>query len=479
MSTHDTTAAPPAATTRWARAAENRWAALPVVLAGTFMVVLDFFIVNVALPAMQSDLHASETAIEWVVAGYGLTSAIGLITFGRLGDRAGRLRIFSLGLALFTLASLACGVAPSSGALVVARLAQGLAAAMMTPQVLSIIGVVYAGEDRVKALSTYGMVMGLAAVGGQLIGGALVQADLFGLGWRSCFLINVPIGVAALVLGPKLVPESRAERAQRIDLVGTLLSSLFLVALLLPLVEGRQHGWPTWTWLSFGASAVLFGAFVASQRRRGTRGGAPLLELAMFRSRSLSAGLIAQLVLWMGQASFFLVYALYLQQGRGLNALQAGLVFTMLAAAYLGASMRAPALTMRLGRVLPAIGGVVLAAGHAAFVIGVNAVGDGGALWALIPGMVLVGAGMGLTITPIASIVMTTVSAERAGALSGVLASMQQVGNAIGVAVVGVIFFGALGGGFAHAFRVSEWALVAVGLALAALTRLLPSRRAA
>jgi MFS family permease len=213
-----------------ARARASRWAPLPIVLAGTFMVVLDFFIVNVALPSMQADLGAGSGAVEWVVAGYGLTCAVGLITAGRLGDQIGRRRMFSLGLALFTLASAACGLAWSPGALVVARLVQGGAAAMLMPQVLSIIGVAYSGAERVRALSTYGMVLGVAALGGQLIGGVLVQADIAGMGWRSCFLINLPIGIAALALTPRVVPESREPDARRLDPVGTALVTLGLAA---------------------------------------------------------------------------------------------------------------------------------------------------------------------------------------------------------------------------------------------------------
>src|SRR3954449_7075274 len=217
------------------RLAASRWAALPVVLAGTFMVVLDFFIVNVAMPAMQADLHAGTGAIEWVVAGYGLTFATLLISAGRLGDRHGRRRMFSAGVALFTLASAACVLAWRPTSLVAARLAQGVAAALLSPQVLSIIGVAYTGPDRVRALSVYGIVLGLAAVGGQLLGGVLVQADVAGLGWRSCFLINVPIGVAALALAPRVIPESRNEHASRLDVTGTLLVTAGLTAVVLPL----------------------------------------------------------------------------------------------------------------------------------------------------------------------------------------------------------------------------------------------------
>ena len=213
------------------------------------MVVLDFFIVNVALPSMQLDLHASDGALEWVAAGYALTSAVFLLTAGRLGDRIGRRRAFSLGLGLFTASSAACGAASGPEMLIVARLLQGVAGALLMTNVLSIIGVLYDGEDRTRAMTAYGLSLGLAAVGGQLIGGVLVQADIAGLGWRSCFLINVPIGVVALVLAPRLIGESRMARVGGLDLAGSLLLTAGLTAILLPLVEGRQHGWPAWTWI--------------------------------------------------------------------------------------------------------------------------------------------------------------------------------------------------------------------------------------
>jgi EmrB/QacA subfamily drug resistance transporter len=474
MSAHDFASSPPLPTTRLARARSHRWAALPVVLAGTFMVVLDFFIVNVAMPAMQADLHAGTGAIEWVLAGYGLTFATLLITAGRLGDQHGRRRMFSLGLALFTVASAACGLAWSPTALVVARLAQGIAAALLSPQVLSIIGVAYSGPDRVRALSVYGIVLGLAAVGGQLVGGILVQADVLGLGWRSCFLINVPIGAVALAVVAHVVPESRAERSSRLDVTGTALITAGLTAVVLPLVEGRQHGWPLWTWLSLAAGPAILLTFAAHQRRLARRGGAPLLDPILFRERAFTAGLLTQLVFWCGQASFFLVLALYLQLGRGLDALRAGLVFTILAVAYLAASMKAPKLAPRLGRRLPALGALVLAAGHALLAASVAGVGTTGPVGLLAPALLLVGAGMGLVITPLTATVLASLEPQRAGAAAGALSTMQQVGNALGVAVTGVVFFGALHGGFAHAFEISLVQLAVLCVAVAGLTRLLP-----
>jgi EmrB/QacA subfamily drug resistance transporter len=444
-------------------------------MAGTFMIVLDFFIVNVALPSMQSDLHASTSALEWVVAGYGLTFSTLLITAGRLGDQIGRRRVFAIGLALFVATSAACGIAPNADLLVVARILQGVAGALISPTVLSIVGVVFVGADRVRAISIYGMTLGLAAAGGQLIGGLLIQANPAGLGWRSVFLINLPVGAGALALTRRWVPESRADVSRRLDLVGTALLTAGLTAVVLPLVEGRQLGWPAWTWLSLAAAPLLLASFAVHQQRLGGRGGAPLLDPALFRDRTLTAGLITQLGLWCGQASFFLVLALYLQPGRGLEPLQAGLVFTILAGAYLLASMRAPALTLRFGRTLIGAGALTLAAGHILLLAAVSADGVGGSIGALVPGLLLVGAGMGLCITPLTTTVLASAGPQSAGMVSGALSTMQQVGNSIGVAVVGVVFFGAVPHGYGHAFSLSVAGLGGLMLGVAALSRMLPS----
>ncbi|MGH2894462.1 MAG: MFS transporter [Solirubrobacteraceae bacterium] len=456
----------------------SRWLPLPVILAGTFMVVLDFFIVNVALPSMQAHLHASNGAIEWVVAGYGLTNAVFLITGARLGDRLGRVRVFTAGLALFTLASAGCGLAGSPEMLVISRLAQGCASALLMPNVLSIIGVLYDGADRAKALAAYGMTMGLAAVSGQLIGGILVEANPAGLGWRSCFLINLPIGVLAVIAAPRVIRgrgvESRGQ-ATSLDLAGTVLATLGLTAIVLPLVEGRAHGWPLWTWLALGVAPVLLGAFALQQRRLAARGGSPLMPPELFASRSVTVGLAAQLLFWSGQASFFLVLSLYLQLGRGMSALHSGLVFTILAGAYLLTSLRAPALTVRHGRQVLAAGAGMLAVGHLTLVLTVGDIGVGGSVLALAPGLALVGAGMGLGITPLASLIMAAAPSQHVGATSGVLATMQNVGNAIGVAMVGVLFYGAVSHGFAGAFQLSVVALAVTLAAVAALTRLIPA----
>ena len=451
----------------------KNWIALPVLLAGAFMVVLDFFIVNVALPSIATDLGAGESSLEWVVAGYGLTFAAFLITAGRVGDEFGRRRVYALGLGLFTAASAACGLAPSPGTLVLARIAQGVAGAVVMPQVLSIIGVTYKDADYVRALSYYGVALGLAAVGGQVIGGALVQTDVAGLGWRGCFLINVPIGLAALAATPRLVPESRAPARARIDLPGAVVLALGLTAVLLPLTEGRQHGWPAWTWITLGVAPLILGEFVVHQARLARRGGGALLDLGLFRERTFAAGVLTQLFLACAQASFFVYLALYLQDGRGLNPLEAGLVFTILALAYVAVSGPAPDLTKRFGRSVVAAGGASLAAGLLALALATAEVGVGGSILVLVPGLVLVGAGIGLCFTPLTSTVLSGVDPARAGAASGAMGTITQVGYALGVAVTGVIFFGA-GHDLGHAFKLSLLQLSALALGIVVMSRLLP-----
>ncbi len=304
------------------------------------------------------------------MAGYGLTFAVFLGASGRIGDRIGRRRALSVGLGLFVVTSGLWGLAPSAAVLFGARFGQGIAAAMFSPDVLSLLGVVYTGSKRVRAITAYGILMGLAAVGGQVVGGLLIAADVGGSGWRAIFVINVPIGVIALALVPRIVPESRAEHARRVEAFGMALVTLALIALVLPLIEGNALGWPAWRWASFSASAVCPVSFVVHQRRLAVRGGAPLLDPGLIRSATLRSGLSTQLTFWCSQASFFLVLSLYLQDGRGLDPLDADLVFTILAASCLVVSLRAPALTARFGRDPVLVGAFLVAGGN-------GALGDG------------------------------------------------------------------------------------------------------
>ncbi|HXT93034.1 MAG TPA: MFS transporter [Trebonia sp.] len=444
--------------------------ALPVLLAGTFIALLDFFIVNVALPDIQGSLHAGASAVQFIVAGYGLALAAGLITAGRLGDLYGRRRMYVIGLALFTVASAACGIAPGADFLVGARVVQGAAAAMALPQILGIINTSYTGARKAKAYTAYGMAIGFGAVFGQLIGGALIELNVAGLGWRSIFLINVPIGLAAALLAPRLVPESKAPGGARIDFIGTVLVAAGLVAIVLPLVEGQQEGWPAWTFGCLAAAVVLLGAFARYQYRLAARNGSPLINLALFRERAFSAGVVTNVVYQMMMASFFLVLALYLQDGRGLSALESGLIFLPLGLGYFAASAASVKLARRLGRQVLALGALVVSAGY--LLLAVTASDSTG--W-LIPGLVVAGIGMGFAIAPMPAIVLAGVKPDHAAAASGVVSTAQQAGNAIGVAVIGVIFYHALGGGsYPHAFSLGLIAMAALGVVGAALVQLFP-----
>jgi MFS family permease len=442
---------------------------MPVLLTGTCLIVLDFFIVNVALTSVQRDLRAGPTAIEWVVAGYGLTFAVLLLAAGRLGDRYGRRRTLGAGVAVFTAASLLCGVAPSAAVLVGARLLQGAGGALISPTVLAFLGVLWTGPARARAVGRYATAMGLAAAGGQLAGGLLLQADVAGLGWRAIFLVDVPVGSALLGLLPRALPELRSGTAAPLDPAGLALATLALIALVLPLVDGREDGWPAWTWVSLGLAPVLSGAFVAVQRRRAV----PLIDPRWFRDRAFRVGTATQFGFWCGQASYFLVLALWLQAGRGLSALGAGLVFSILAAAYLAASLRAAALLARFGRSVVVAGALLLAAGHLATLLAV----DGGAgVAGVVPGLVLAGAGMGLCLAPITATVLASVDPQRAGAVGGLMSTLQQVGNSVGVAVVGLVFFGTAGSGYDRAFGLSSLLLAGLLLAVAGCAARLPGR---
>ena len=478
LTTHDNVPPGDSALPPPAAAGLPRRSPLPVLMCATFMMVLDFFIVNVALPSIQSRLHASAAATEWVVAGYGLTFAVFLVTAGRLADRYGRRAVFCAGMALFVVASAACGLAPTAGVLVAARLAQGLGGALISPTVLAIIGVAYPGPARVRAITMYGMVMGLAAAGGQLLGGLAIALNPFGLGWRVVFLVNVPVGLVALAFSRRQIAESRAEQAVPLDLPGMALVTLALTALVLPLVEGTQLHWPGWTFVSLASVPALLCLLAAREFRAARGGGAPLLDPVLFRNRALASGLVTQLAFWCGQASFFLVLALYLQLGLGLTALKAGLIFSVMAVSYLAASLRAPALTLRHGRSLITIGATLLAVGEGALLLTVGLLhgsSAASAVW-LIPGLIPVGAGMGLAITPLTTTVLAHVDPLRAGALAGALSTMQQVGNSVGVSVTGVIFFGAVHVGYSQAFRLSLVQLACLLLGVAALSRLLPAK---
>ncbi|HWU20049.1 MAG TPA: MFS transporter [Nocardioides sp.] len=441
---------------------------LAVLLGGTFLVVLDFFIVNVALPQLQTDLHAGESGLEWVVAGYGLSFGALLMAVSRLGERWGRRRMYAAGVLVFVIASALCGAAPTIGVLVAARVVQGVGAAMLAPMVLALIGDVYQGPARLRALGTYSTVMGVAAAGGQLVGGLLIQADPAGLAWRSVFLVNVPLGLLVLVAVPRVLPRVPADRSARVDVPGLVLATAATTAVILPLLEGRRLGWPLWTWVSLAAGALLAAAFVRWSAGMVARGGTPLFDPAAFASSAVRRGLVGQILLFCGMASFFLVLALYLQVGRGLSPLASGTVFTPMALAYMAGTRRASALVARYGARAVAGGAVLFTLGHLLLLAAVEVEGEGGSVLALVPGLVVAGLGMGICLSALVGSVMGAVPPVHAATVSGTLSTVQQLGNSIGVALIGLVFFGAAAHGIDVAF-VRSLACLAAGTAVLAV----------
>lgn len=460
----------------------NRRFTLPVLLAGTFVAFLDIYIVNVALPTTQKAMHTSTSTIQWVVAGYGIALAVGLVTGGRLGDLMGRRTMFIVGLALFTIASTACGLAPDATALIAARVAQGLAAALLLPQVLGMINVIFSGAGRLRAYTAYGVTIGLSAVFGQLIGGALIQADIDGYGWRTIYWINVPIGLLAIALAPWALPALERRPRTRLDLVGAALLGGGLLTLILPLVEGRQDGWPAWTWYCLAAAPVVGLVFLAYQRRLKRSGGNPLVDLNLFTDRAFSVGLALAMTYYLAITSFFFVLSLYLQLGRGLSPLHAGLLFGSLGIGYIATSLRSGKLAARFGRQVLAVGACIQALGYGLLALSVHHFGAGHPVAWLAPALALIGCGIGLALAPMSSTVLADVAPGHAAAAAGLLATMQQVGGALGVAVVGIVYFAALGqpahaGSFGRAFTLALFVTAAFCLLTACLVQLLPDHR--
>jgi len=423
----------------------RRWLTLIILLLAAFMNLLDVSIVNIAIPSIQRDLHATYADVQWALAGYTLAYALVLITGGRLGDIFGRKRLFLIGVTGFTVMSALCGAAQGPGMLIACRVVQGAMGAIMVPQVLAVIQVIFPPAERIKALAGFGVTAGLGTVSGPLIGGLLIQSNLLGLTWRPIFLINVPVGILAVAASAVLVRESRAPRPPKLDPVGVGLVSAALLLLLYPLVEGRQLGWPAWTFASMAAAAPVLAAFIGYERLKARRDGSPLVHVSLFRERGFSAGMAIALAFFLGIASFGLVLTLFLQLGLGFTPLHAGLTFLPFSAGLLVSSGAAARLAPRFGRGVTMAGALVIAAGMAGLIAIVRHYGAGVTTWELTPGLVAAGLGLGAVIAPLADIVLARVPKQEAGSASGVFNTGLQLGNSIGIAVIGVIFFGMLG----------------------------------
>lgn len=447
-----------------------RWIAVVVLLIASFMDLLDTTIVNVALPSIQEDLDASSSQLVWIVSGYVLSFAVLLITGGRLGDRYGRKNIFNLGVFGFTLASIGCAFAQTADLLVISRLIQGAFGAIMIPQVLSIIQVLFKPKERAAVFGLVGAVSGLAAVAGPLIGGLLVSGDVFNLGWRSIFIINVPVGILLLIASFAFVPNSKSKNPVKLDILGVSLITAALFMLIYALIQGREQGWPIWIWLMMATSPVLIGAFILLQNRAEKNSGIALIPPSLFRNRGFSAGVVTSFAALSSIGAFFLILALYLQIGLGFTAIQAGLATLPFSiGAFLGSGVAVP-LAPRIGKLLIVIGSIFQLIGYFLVKQVILNQGDGLVGTDLIAAMAIAGIGLTLILVPLNDLALAQTDIENAGAASGVLNTFQQVGGAIGVAVISVVFFDVVGANFSPSglrdgFELAIWVpLVSVAL---------------
>ena len=419
------------------------------------------------------------------MAGYTLAFALMLITGGRLGDIYGRKRVFLVGVAGFTAASVAAGLAPTAEALIVGRVVQGLFAGVMVPQVLSIAQAIFPPRERFAAFALFGIVLSLAAVVGPLLGGLLTELDIAGLSWRPIFLINVPVGVFALVAAARLVPESRSPHALRLDLIGVGLITIALLLVLYPLVEGQTLGWPTWTFLAMALSIPVFGVFALWERRKAALDGSPLTEPSLFRQRSFVAGALLSLVLFSGLASFWFVLVLWMQAGLGFSPFTTALAGMAWPLAVMASGAVGAKLAGSVGRRLLNVGLGLMAIGVAGVIATINAVGASMEPWQLAPALAVAGVGMGITMPSLFDFILADVPPRHAGSASGVVNTVVQLGSATGIAIVGVIFFGLVDASTAPpadslttAIGQTLWFQVAAFGTAALLAFLLPSRAA-
>ncbi|MBL1075582.1 MFS transporter [Nocardia sp. 2] len=427
------------ATTESEQTVAHRWLGLLAILAATLLNLLDATIVTVAAPAIRADLGGSVATVQWLSAGYTLAMAIGLLTGGRLGDMYGRKRVLQIGLTGFLVASMLCGLAGSIELLLIGRIAQGLFAAVMVPQCFGLIRDLF-GREFGKAYAAFGPLIGIATIAGPIVAGLLVDADVLGTGWRSIFLMNLPLGLVALALGAWILPAASPLPGLKLDLRGAIVAGTGMALLLYPLVEGRELGWPWWSIAMLIASIPVLGAFAADQSRRNRAGRVALVDLGVFAKRSYTSGIVFVTVFFGGIGGFSLAVGLFLQMGLGYGALRASLTMAPWAVgAFLGSGLSA-GLAPRLGR-------SVLHLGLAGMTVGLIALffqfgGDSApTASALAPALLAYGLGMGMIFVPLFGIIVGDLEDHEIGSASGLLESFQQGAAALGVAALGTVFF--------------------------------------
>ncbi|HJZ25990.1 MAG TPA: MFS transporter [Streptosporangiaceae bacterium] len=444
-----------------------RWLAFAVVIAAAVMDLLDSTITQVAAPAIRRELGGSYAFIEWVTAAYALAMAAGLLTGGRLGDLFGRRRMLLIGMAGFVAASALCAAAGSAGELIAARAAQGALGAIMLPQVFGLIRDLFEAHEMGKAFGVYGPVMGLSAMLGPIAAGGLIAADLFGAGWRMIFLVNVPVGLAALVLGVRFLPAGSATAGKRrggLDLPGAALAGVAMFGLVFPLAQGHALGWPAWLYAMLAASVLVLSWFAVYQIRRQRAGRTPLVEPSIFGHRSYRAGIAFSIVFVGSLGGIVMIFNVFLQNGLGFTPWHSALTTAPWAAgAFVGSAVGGIAMT-KLGRRVLHAGLVVEAAGLLGIYAVLRGAGAGVGTVDLLAPMVVGGIGMGMVFVPLFDIVMAGVRPQEMGSASGVLQTVNALGMSLGIAGIGAIFFALVGGHGRHVpvyLSAAEWTALA------------------
>ncbi|MBX9420912.1 MFS transporter [Streptomyces lateritius] len=456
-----------------------RWLILAVMIVAEIMDLLDASIVNVAGPDLEKSLGAGSVGLQWVIGGYSLTLGAGLVLGGRLGDRYGRRRMFLIGLAAFTASSLLCAIAPTIGALIAFRLLQGTAGAMLLPQGLGLLRENFSGPELTRVFAIFGPVLGLGGIVGPVLGGFLIEGDFFGLGWRSVFLINLPIGIGALIVAAKFVPKKAGDRTLRVDLTGAALVVAACALLVLPLNQGQEDGWPLWTWLCMAASVIGFALFAVQQRRTAAAGREPLVTPGVLRKRAFTVGLGGIALFFGGLIGTQLVLTLFLQIGQRFTAGDAGLGNLPLAVGTaIGGAVSGAFLADRIGRKVLQIGPLVQLAGAAVLWFELDGLDPASfSIWDIVPGTAVAGMGAGMVIAALFSFILAAVDDDEIGSASGVLTAVQAVGGSVGVAIFGSVFFAqAKTGDFTTAFHHALLVQACLLVAFLAITFLLPKK---
>jgi EmrB/QacA subfamily drug resistance transporter len=420
------------------------WRAVSIVLVGAFMALLDTTIVNVALPSIRTGLHASSASLEWIVSGYALAYGLALVPSGRAGDRFGHKRLFLIGLSIFTLASVACGISQTQGEIVAGRIVQGLGAGLFFPSISATIQHSFTGPARSKAFGVLGAVIGVSTALGPLLGGLIIGGVGVHDGWRWVFLVNLFIGAVAIPMAAFRLPRAEARTKRGFDPVGLVLLTGGLLLLLVPLVEGQPDGWPTWTWVCFGACIVAFALLARWEVRVETTGGDPLLKPGLVKQTSFSAGAVFAIAFFGGFSSIFFTLSILWQEGLGHSALMTGLVIAPYSLGALVSAANSDKLSARLGRMVLVLGCSLLLVGLAFVVLVIHLTSPDVSGWTLIAPLLVAGIGTGMTIAPNQDFVLATVPRQEAGTAAGILGTSQRVGTAVGIALIGTVLFGSL-----------------------------------